>query len=405
MIPGIFTSHSSWHGDRQGDFQTRLLVTQKGGTIPLTALSAGIPKEGLTDTAYSWREHDRITGYTEAAAAALANAVTITVKDRNIWLPSSVILNQDTGEQMYVTDVTDNVITVVRGFAGTLPAAVDLDAPLQYIASAFGEGTEGAEQVMATGDLYTSYAQIFKAAWGVTGTAKAISFRTGSKLAESKQEAMDQLTESLERAGMFGRPSRSIVTVGGKQVELRTTAGLQYAIETYGGQVVAAAANSVAGRLNLKIVTDFIRDCFDYNVKGQPNERISFTGSGFVSLLNDMIMDLKGYRFEAGENTFGIKVMKLMTPFGDVSLSTHPMFNENPQWRNEFWLAHPGGMKRRELRGLEVAPHGYKGQVTGLDAETGHMQMEMGYQFSGVKCMGILSGATSAGGLAALPNS
>ncbi len=164
MIPGIFTSHSSWHGDRQGDFQTRLLVTQKGGTIPLTALSAGIPKEGLTDTAYSWREHDRITGFTEAAASALANAVTIVVKDRNIWLPSSVILNQDTGEQMYVTGITENTVTVVRGFAGTVPAAVDADAKLQYIASAYGEGTTGAEQVMATGDLYTSYAQIFKAA-------------------------------------------------------------------------------------------------------------------------------------------------------------------------------------------------------------------------------------------------
>lgn len=405
MIPGIFTSHSSWHGDRQGDFQTRLLLTQKGGTIPLTALSAGIPKEGLVDTAYSWREHDRITGLTEAAVSALANATSITVKDRNIWLPSAVILNQDTGEQMYVTNVVDNVVTVVRGFAGTLAAAVDADAKLQYIATAFGEGTEGAEQIIETGDLYTSYAQIFKASWGVTGTAKAVAYRSGGKVAETKAQAMDQLTESLERAGMFGRPSRSIVTVGGKQVELRTTAGLQYAIETYGGQVVQAAGNSVAGRVNLKIVTDFIRDCFDYNVKGQPNERISFTGSGFISFINEMIMDLKGYRFEAGENSFGIKVMKLMTPFGDVSLSTHPMFNENPIWRNEFWLAHPGGMKRRELRGLEVAPHTYKSQTTGLDAEIGHMQTEMGYQFSGVKSMGILSGATTAGGLSALPNS
>lgn len=403
MIPGLFASHSSWQGDRQGDFQTRLLVTQRGGTVPLTALSAGIPKESLTDTAYTWREHDRITGLTTAAANALINATTIVVTDRNIWKANSIILNQATGEQMYITAVTDNTITVSRGFAGTPPVAVASGQNLQFISTAFGEGTQGAEQIVETGDLRTSYAQIFKSSYGVTGTAKAVSYRSGSPVVQNKEQAMTQLMEDMERAGMFGRPSRQVMTVDSKQVEVRTTAGLQYAIETYGGNVVVAAANSVAGRLNLKIINDFMRDCFSYNVKGMPNERISFSGYGFVSLLQDMILDLKGYQFEQGATSFGIEVMNLTTPFGRVKINTHPMFNENPLWRNEFWLMHPGGMKRRELRGLEVAPYDTKSQPTGLDAEIGHMRTEMGYQFSGVRSMGILKGATTAGGVAALP--
>ena len=402
-IRGIYASHSSIVGERQGDFATRLLLTGYGGMVPITALSAGTPKSSVSDTAYSWREDMDVTGNAKLTVGVNNVATTLTVDDSQTWIPNSIILNQVTQERMYVVSVVGNTVEVVRGFQSTTPAAITTAHPLQQVSTAFGEATRGAQAVTTRGESRTSYVQIFKRSHEITGTAMAVKLLTGSAETQNAQKAAMYLADDIENAALMGRPSVSIVTTVDGPTEVRTTTGLLYAIDTFGGKVVTPAANGVSGRLNIKIMNDFIRSIFERNIKGQPNERITYTGNGMLSMIQEMVLDMKGYQIFAGESTYGIEITQLVTPFGKLKLSTHPLFNQNPIWTNDMVVMHPGGMSRRELRGMTVTPIGQENQPGARDAKAGHMLTELGFQWGGMPCFGRITGALTAGGIPALP--
>ena len=402
-VRGIFTSYSSLVGDRQtNDFAGRLLMNGYGGMVPMLALSSGMGSDRVTNTEFSWVEDSWISGNATVTVGGNSAAVSLTVDDANIWIPNSILMNQTTGEHLFMTARTGNVITVVRGFQNTTPATVTNGDKLQLISTAFAEASGGADSVVQVGESRTNYVQIFKAKWSVSNTAKAVNYRTGNKVASSKAQATTQLSESIERAFMFGRPYAGVDPVSGKR--LYTSGGIRYNIETYGGIVQAANANSVAGRLNLDLVTNFIRRIFDRNVKGFPNERLTFTGSYTLELLQKMVQDVGEYSISQGESVYGMNVTKLRTFAGELSLLTHPMFVENEAWGREIWVMHPAGIKRKILRGIEIVEPG-DNREDALDATEGHIRTELGFEVSGVKCMGLITNIQTAGGLAALPNS
>jgi hypothetical protein len=208
----------------------------------------------------------------------------------------------------------------------------------------------------------------------------------------------------MEGAMLFGRPSLSVMTENGEEKQTRTMAGLRYAIQNWGGQVVAPAADNVAGRLNLKLLTNFIADLFRYNIEGQPNERVVITGNRFLLLLDEMVKDVGGYQYMASADTYGLKVKKLMTPVGELVLKTHPLFNETQDvLGTEFVAFHPGGLERYKFRPMTSTS--VKGmQTDGTDSEKVHILTSMTAAFKGNKCNGMLTGVSAAGGLAALPH-
>jgi hypothetical protein len=405
-VRGIFASHSSIVGDRRtDDFAGRLLMNGFGGTAPMLALSSGMPKEAVRNTEFSWLEDDHISGATLATETVNSSATDVDVADSNIWIPNSILVVQETGEQIFVSAISGNNITISRGFAGTTPASITDGDTLQLISTAFAEGTKGAKPVTQLGESRTNYVQIFKQAWSITNTAKAIRFSTGSKAAHNRQMASMYLAEQLERAFMFGRPSVSVQTFEGRNVQLRTSGGIQHAIETFGGHVVAANANSTAGRLNLPTIDAFMRHIFDRNIKGFPNERITYTGSYVLGIIQQLVQDIGEYQIKVQESVYGIKVTKLVTFSGELTLLTHPLWVESDFWGHEMWVLHPAGIKRKVLRDLQVFSIADDSQVEALDAEEGHLRTELGFEVKGVKTMGMITNIQTAGGVAALPNS
>lgn len=402
-IRGIFASHSGIVGDRVGDFSSRMLTLGYGGQVPITALSSGTPKVPTTDTSYSWRENMDITGNTTVTAAVTNVATSLPVADSQNWIVNSIILNQITQERMFVVGVTGNNVEVIRGFQNTVAAAIAINHPLQQVSVAFAEGSRGAQSVATRGQSRTSYVQIFKRAHEITGTATAVKMTHGPAKAQNAQEAAMFLAEDIEYAALLGRPSVQVITTTDGQSELRTTTGLIHAIDNYGGNVVSPMSDGVAGRLNMKVINDFIRTLFERNIKGQPNERVTYCGNGMLSMIQEMVMDMKGYQIFAAEDKFGIDVVTIITPFGRLKLTTHPLLNQNPLWTNDLIAMHPAGMRKRELRGLRTVNVTAENQPGSRDAEGGHMLTELGFEWSGMPCFGRITGATHAGSVAPLP--
>lgn len=399
-IRGIFASHSGLIGERAGDLASRVLMYGPVGQAPLLALSSGMPSRPAKDTVFQWWEDSHISGRSKVSSVnGNGNGTSITVVDSNIWVAKTVLMNENTGEYLYVSAVTGNVVTIVRGWAGTTPVTITTDHYFQSIGTAHEQAASRPDPVTQKGESRLNYTQIFWNGWAISGTANAIEFVTGSQLANNRQTCMTYHAEDIERAMLFGK--KMVGISNSKQITMSD--GIVSQITDYGGTVEDAAFAAQAGYLALDgeaSLTNFMRRIFDKNIKGMPNERIAFTGSSTLELIQRMVRIDAQYNVSVGATSYGLKVVEIIGFNGTLKLMTHPLFVENPVWSKMLLVLHPGGIAKRILRNTETHEYGTAGKpvLDGKDAIEGDVRIELGFEVKGAQCMGILDSITTAVG-------
>lgn len=384
-IQGIFASNDGMVGDRQGDFANAVLQVNPTGTALFLALTSGMVKENAADVVFNWFEDTHISGRSQAVSGG--TTTTVVVNDGSFYVPGAVLLVEETGERILVTASAGNSLTVVRGLGGTTITAITNVMNIQQIGNAHEEASGIPVAVTQQGKARLNFVQIFRNAWAITGTAKAVSFRTGSKLAKNKRDAAMYHAEDMERAFLWG--VKHLGVLNGNQ--FRTTDGVVKQIEDYGGKVLSAASGGTPGDLNFNDLSDWLQDIFSLNVKGQPNERIMLGGNSVLKAFNRIVFNEVTYNIEAGETKFGIMVNTIMTPFGTVKLMTHPLMNESPYFSRQAYVLHPGGIRRRVLRDTFQEDYDKNGnRIDGKDADQGVITTEAGVQVGAAQTMGIL---------------
>lgn len=388
-IQGIFASNQGIVGERQGDFASAVLMTNPTGNAPFLAMSAGMNKEEAADTVFTWFEDVYHAG--RAACVSGGTTTTVVVDDGSFYTPNTILLVEETGEHLFVTGVAGNSLTVVRGLAGTTVVSITNAHNVQKIGNAFEEASGMPTAVTQQGAPRMNYTQIFRNGWAISGTAKAVKFLTGNKLAYNKQMCAMYHAEDMERSFIWVK--KAITTLNNKQ--FRLTDGVLAQIEQNGGTVLSAATDSgagaVAGELSRGDLESFIKDIFIYNVKGMPNERIAFCGNNVLEVLNRMAFLDGTYNFQQGETKLGIAITTIMTPFGTLKLMTHPLMSENPVWNREMYVLHPGGITKKVLRDTNQEGYDKNGlRIQGKDADEGVITTEAGIAVKGARTMGIL---------------
>lgn len=391
MIQGIFASNQSIVGDRVGDFASAILQINPTGTALMLALTAGMGKESARDTIFSWFEDVHQPG--RGAITTATTTTSIGVDDGTRYIPNNIGLIEETGEYVFITAIVGNTLTVQRGLGGTSIVATTNAMHLQLIGNAREEAGGLPTAVTQQGTLRQNYTQIFRNSWAVSGTAKAVDFRTGDKKTSSKRNCALYHAEDMERSMIWGVKSNQ--TVNGKP--FRTTDGIKTQLTQYGALVDSVATGSVAGNFSQSDFNDFIRRVYSTNVKGQPNERIAIGGDIVLQVLNKMTLLDSNYQIYSGEKVTGIMVTKIQTPFGMLSLMTHPLMNENPNWQHELYVLHPGGIRRRMLRETFEESYDTNGtRIQGIDADQGVITTEMGIEVGAASTMGMLLNVQSA---------
>lgn len=386
MIQGIFSSNAGIVGDRVGDFASAVLQINPTGTALLLAMTSGMGKAGANDTIFHWFEDVHQAG--RQAATSGGTSTTVGVADGSNYVVGNILMVEDTGEYLMVTGVSGNNLTVIRGMAGTTVTSITNTMHIQLIGNGHEEASGIPTAITQQGNARLNYTQIFRNAWAVSGTAKAVQFRTGSKVAKSKADCAMYHAEDMERSMIWGM--KDIRTINGKP--FRLTDGIKTQINQYGGQVEAADTGSVAGNLSRTDLEDFMRRIFSKNVKGQPNERITIGGDIPLQVLNQMTFLDGTYQIFKSESVLGILVTTIQTPFGTLKFMTHPLMNENPVWQHELYVLHPGAMRRRVLR--ETFQEGYDtngNRIAGIDADQGTITTEMGIEVGAAQTMGYLT--------------
>ena len=395
-IRGVFTSHAGLNGERQQDLSARVLWVGPGGMAPMLALSSGMPSEPAKQTSYSWIEDEHISGNQAVVTGGNSGVTTMVMDSVGIWTKNTVIMNQTTGEYILITALNADGVTVdsmIRGFGGTTAATITAADKFQSVGTAFAEGSDRPEAVTQKGDERTNYVQIFKNGWAITGTANAVTWVTGSQTARNRELCFAYHAEDIERATLWGRKGVRVVS----GLQLRTSNGIIPQIEDYGGIVESVAAGGNAGEVNMVTIQNFMRRIFDKQAKGFPNERIAFSGSNFLELLQKMVLLDSTYNIESKETEYGITVTTIIGFNGRLKIISHPMMVENEQWQKELYVLHPGLIKKRVKRdSWSEEFNAQKQNNNGKDSIEGYLAIEQGWELRGAQTMGILRNLTTA---------
>ncbi len=385
-VKGVFASDQGIQGDRKGDFASALLQVNPTGTAPLLALSSGMESAAAMDTAVTWFEENHISGRINITNNA-TTGTSIIVDDVTIIVPGAIFLVEATGEYMFVQSISGSTLTVIRGFAGTTNTTIDgssTPVPIQRIATAHEEGSARPVAVANLGFPRFNYMQIFRNTWDVTGTARNVEFHTGNLVAKSKRDAGLFHAEDIERALWFGRKS-----IGVKNSRpFRTMDGVLAQITT---NVETQGSNTTQDELNAHWEAVFSR-----NIKGKPNERIAFCGNSVITTINSIARIDGVNNLSPGQTEFGFKITKWITPYGDLSLMTHPLFNESPVWTENLYTLHPGAIRMRWLRRTHEDSNDRDGTRAGADADFGVFTSELCVEYRAELTGGKFTGIDTA---------
>lgn len=377
MLPGIFTSNSGINGERVDSFANRIYKYGFGGTAPMLALSSGMARNQLKAKIVHWFEEEEYNGHVSIVNNA-GTGTTITLSEGTV-LPKSILFIESTGERMLVTATAGTSLTVQRGFAGTSITSIDGSSTAvgaYVIGSAFEEASDAPAPLMTVGYPLMNYSQIFRDSWANSRSATKINWHTGDKVAKNKQDAIANHAKSIERALLFG--AKSMFTVDGQQDS--TMDGLVNMIKT-NVQTVAD------GELDLNTLIDFIATIFEYNVDGQSQERVAFCGNNVISVINKLVLNRNEIHLTVGQNDYGLKTNIVRTPFGDLTLLTHPIFNASPVWRNNLLVYHPGACCLDYMDDAIITDS----TPPGMDGEKWTITSELTFEYTVEKTAGILT--------------
>jgi hypothetical protein len=331
------TSGFTTNGERPQNWRETLLLlypnSAEAAKAPLTALTSLMKEKSTDDPHFHWftktlddrRLKVNVALGAGTAGAAASLAIDAAFKPSIIAYENTVILVEHTGEQLLVTaDPTDpNTLVVSRGYAGSTPAAWDPTAAgvnpyILIIGSAFEEGSMPPSGVNFDPEELYNYTQIFRRTLEITRTAAKTRLRTGDAVKEARRECLEYTSVDMERAFILGR--RSISTYKGKPQ--RTTGGIVWQIEQAAPENIWTAPT---GDLDMDTMELQLEKMFRYG----SYEKMAFAGNGALLALQQVVRKNTNYQIFSNEKEYGMKITKLVTPFGELAVKVHPLFTQN----------------------------------------------------------------------------
>lgn len=378
MIPGIFSSQGGINAERLDSFNSKLFRSQLAGTAPIFALSSGSVQFQLTSKIHYWFMKQPYSSKLIASAAANNTATSITVDKGAVVEPSSVIMNTKTNEYMFVSAVSGNTLTVVRGFAESTAAAVTQNDELLYLGTAKKEGSLAPNPKYRRGVPRMNYSQIFRNGWGTTRTAEYIKFITGNKVTENKEDAVSMHAQDIEMALLLGR--KSLNQVDGSEV-LSTMDGLMSIVKNNTALVAAATLDSIQ---------EWMYSNFETCPEGVPNERVVMTSLNVLYILNKLIREAGGSYYPIGTATkvYGLDVYALQLPgMQEVKILAHPLFSQTESLSKSMLVYHPGLIKIGYMTDAEIKD----ATPVGMDGQANVITSELTLEYADENTGGVLS--------------
>lgn len=372
------------------DQHPKLLLLEPDAA-PLTVISKRLAAEGGTtpakDPTFHWDEDELEVRFdaVNKAEGYISTATTITVDTPDVFYVDSIVQVPRTGEKWYVSSVSGSNLTVIRGFAGTTKAAVNDNEPLFVVGGVVEEGV--GSPVARTGNPVqrTNYTEITKTAVEASGSWLSSSNVTTPHdwPYQHKKKFIEHL-KTLEFKAIHGTPSNG---VGPNGKALRTTGGLLH--------FLTQNRQDAGGTLTEAEWETWVRTLSRYS----GGSKTVFCSPLVISVLNQF--SLGRLETHVGDDTYGVKVMELISAHGSMKLVEHKLL-EGAVWGGyaiavDFKI---GDFQYKPLGG-SGAPKGVRDtklftniQNNDLDGQKDQWLTENGWMIAQPKAHGVLTGVT-----------
>lgn len=347
--------------ERPKDFRESILFLKPNGDAPIFGLTSKTQKITVTDPEYNWWDepNDQVRLQVNGALGTTDVVVVVDSSD-----PDSTTLDSNWGEAghlkpgdlLLVEPATDNVaftaeviqvtnvisatqFSVLRGAAGTTPAAIPDNAFLLLISSAYAEGTAAPEATSRNPTKFNNLVQIFKDSYEITGTVEATKFRTGDPWSNDKMRKMFDHSRAIEWSIMFGRRSE---TTGSNGKPLRTMNGILAQIPTTRKNIFV---NGPTTALTFENFLNSVYRVFDYTTDAG-DERICFCGNVALNAINKMVHRQPTGGTASGTSSvnwggivkvYGMALRELVLPQGRLLIRSHPLLNRHGRYVAGVW--------------------------------------------------------------------
>jgi len=345
-----------------------------------------LSKKGVIDPEFRWFEKSSPARYTAVnySTGYTSGATEVLVDDGTIFKAGMVIQDVTTGEQMRVTGVSTNTLTVSRGWGTTSATTISNDEVIVILGNANAEGATLPTAITSQVTKVVNYTQIFREVVDVTNTEKATEVYAGaSDISELRREHLQLHLKDIERAFLFGEPKEDTSTVG-TSGPVRATGGAKYFISTN--------KTDAGGTLTEAEFETWIRSVF---AKGG-EKRMGLLSPLVASAVNSwasgkLVMYPK-------DKTYGIAITQYLSIHGVLDFVIERMFSENTTWNGysfAFDMANVGyrylngNGENRDTKLLKDR------QAAGADKTSEEYLTEAGLFFADEARHGFLYGVTS----------
>jgi hypothetical protein len=251
------------------------------------------------------------------------------------------LINERTLEIIWVNgDPTSpfNQFTAIRGKGPVAGTAMNDGDGLLVIGNHSQEAAAIPTAVSFAPTVVSNFTQIFRDPLFLSNTAAATRMRYGKPKIEMKREALEMHGMGIEKALFF---SAAIEDTSGAQAE-RTTKGILNFVST--NIYDASAGFTIAGWEN------FLEGVFKF---GSPNKAV-FCGARFMTVANAAARTHTQITSTAEKESYGVKMNKWLTPFGDVMLINHPLFSTNTTFTSWAFVVDMKYVTYRYLEGRDT---------------------------------------------------
>ncbi|MDO4732464.1 MAG: DUF5309 family protein [Bacillota bacterium] len=261
---------------------------------------------------FEWLEDDLLETWSRVSGDVSASASSIPVADASIFRVGDVLKLPASGENLLVTAVSDDALTVVRGYGSTAAASIADQAALLNIGPAMEENSSMrvAKSTQETNGY--NYTQIFRTPIALSGTEAASMLHGGKDRAYQRRKASIEHKRDIARALYFGQRKEDLSGTAPR----RSMGGL---VEMLGdnNKVSFDSSNNPLSYRNFD--SKVAREVFRH---GSQN-KLLIAGPNLAAAINSWAD--KKLVTDVSKDTYGLRVKNLITTYGDLKVIYDPL--------------------------------------------------------------------------------
>lgn len=308
--------------------------------VPLTVLldKLGVKKE-VGQAAYNHLENDdHPNSITDSGSGCSSGVTTLNVAaGTGVRVKVGQVLKcLRTGEELRVTAIATDALTVTRGIGSVSTAAINASEVLAIMGHADTDGNTAPRSITTEPNIKTNYCQIFRTAVEISGRDMESDNFGEDEWQRCWDDAMRRHTREIEQTFLFSD--------GAASSEPNLTNGAQ-------GLITTNVTNNLGADLTEAGWNTVLRNWLRRNQAESDSNLFFFVGELLNKALTNYGRDQ--LRYDTSDRVFGIACKKYMAESGQViNLIRHPLFSplgSDETAANLGWQGHGMGFNASKI--------------------------------------------------------